>query len=133
MHVICIGSAVHSTGHAEIAALIFNDLKRYLIAANNAFKLFVEDLRKSRNLFRTRFNYPSTNIDLIGDIEPGIYLTRIQGSDRKDNHCVAVTGKWIFDSNFKNVLPRNCESFNLCCSSDDAESLYVGNVENFQE
>jgi hypothetical protein len=89
----------------------------------------VEDLRTKRKLFRTKFCYPKSNMNLLGKLDPGVYLTRIQGSDGKDDHCVAVTEEWIFDSNFKNALPRNQESFNLCCSSDDVESQYVGNLE----
>jgi hypothetical protein len=127
--VYALASAIHVTGRTEIAAMIFNNSKRYVNAAENAFKLFVDDLRLSRKLFRTKFNYPSTKTDLVGDIGTGIYLTRIRGSDGKDDHCVAVTSKWIFDSNFKHALPRNMESFNLCCSSEEVESLYVANVE----
>jgi hypothetical protein len=59
----------------------------------------------------------------------GIYLTRIKGADGKDNHCVAITSDWIFDLNFKNALPRNSESLNVCCSCDDVQTDYIGIVE----
>ena len=35
------------------------------------------------------------------------------------NHAVSVVGKWIFDSNNKNMLPLTIESLDLICACPD--------------
>ena len=43
------------------------------------------------------------------------------------DHCITVCGKWIFDSNFKLVLPLTRACLNYVCSGNDTdEIIFVG-------
>ena len=64
-------------------------------------------------------------LGFLGTELTGLYLARVLGSDGKEDHCVVITHKWIFDSNLKVALPRNQESLDLCCSTDDSPSKFV--------
>ena len=54
-----------------------------------------------------------------------LLIVSLKGSDGKDDHCVTLFGKWIFDSNFKNALPLCKDSLDLCCSSDEKKDTFV--------
>jgi hypothetical protein len=56
----------------------------------------------------------------------GIYS--IFAEDGKTDHSISIVGQWIFDSNFENALPLSRESLNICSSSDDRKTDYVGIV-----
>ncbi len=66
-------------------------------------------------------------MDLLWDIGC-LHLTTLLGEDGKDDHCVAVTETWIFDSNFEHALPRSRASLDMCCSSDDVSSRFVSAI-----
>ena len=68
-------------------------------------------------------------VDILNKQLEGIYLTRIQGSDGKSDHCVVVSNQWIFYSNCERALERNIENLNLCCSSDEVQCEFVRVVE----
>jgi hypothetical protein len=53
-------------------------------------------------------------------------LVGLLGSDAKTDHAVAITGRWIFDSNFKKALPLTKESLDLCCSDDTKKCKWIG-------
>ena len=48
-------------------------------------------------------------------------LLTICGRYSNSNHLVAMTNEWIFDSNFKYVLPLSKENLDKCCKSDITE------------
>jgi hypothetical protein len=69
--------------------------------------------------------YPNaTTVNVLGDIKC-LHLIILWGDDGKEDHCVAITSEWIFDSNFSNALPRSRMSFDRCCSSDDVSAKFV--------
>ena len=53
-------------------------------------------------------------------------LVGIHSSDGKTDHAICIVGKWIFDSNFEKALPLNEDSLNICSSSKERHSTYVG-------
>ena len=126
--IYAMASAVHFSGRRDIGAWIHNGAKRYM-HAKNAFQSFIEQLKKRYKVFRRQKSHPNNNLDLLGPLEDGMYLARIKGSNGKDDHCVVITQKWIFDSNFEHALPRTRSSFNLCCSSDSVSCNYEGIVQ----
>jgi hypothetical protein len=61
--VYVMASTVHYSGQINIAAwIMLNGAKHNLLAADNAFKQFVDDLRKNKRVFRTNFPFPNKNI-----------------------------------------------------------------------
>ena len=121
--VYSIASALHYFGYKNIGSCVFNGRKRF-IHQNNAFNVFIEVLRGTHAVLNqvrvAKDQFPS----FLGAAFTGIYLARLLGSDGKEDHCVVISQKWIFDSNFPNALPRTQESLDLCCSSDEHTSTF---------
>ena len=44
----------------------------------------------------------------------------------KDDHCVTLYGKWLFDSNFDYALPLTKECLDLCCSNEGTNETFLG-------
>ena len=129
--VYAMASAMHYSGDSKSGAWMRNRVKRY-VYDRQSFRTFVRDIHQQVKVLKTSSNV-GKSFDIIGDDLLGLYLVQVQGSDGKEDHCVAVTNQWIFDSNFKNVLPRCKASMNMCCSSENEKSLFVKcvNVEHF--
>jgi hypothetical protein len=129
--VYAAASALHYLGWTNVAAWAYNQTKHY-INDPNAFHKFVQELRKRNKKLRTTkekgVNTAKT-MNLGEAVLQGLLLVRILGSDGKDDHCVALTQEWIFDSNFKYALPRSRQSLDSCCSSDDIPCTYVRAVD----
>jgi hypothetical protein len=53
-------------------------------------------------------------------------LVGLYSSDSKTDHSVSIAGDWIFDSNFEYALTLCKESLDLCCSSDQKKTTFVG-------
>ena len=53
-----------------------------------------------------------------------LVLVTMGGSNGKEDHCVTLCGKWLFDSNFEYALPLCQEALDLCCSTDDMEAKF---------
>jgi hypothetical protein len=53
-------------------------------------------------------------------------LLGVQSDDHKTDHAISIACNWIFDSNFEHALPLTQESLDLCCSSDNRKSTFVG-------
>jgi hypothetical protein len=53
-------------------------------------------------------------------------LVGLYSCDSKTDHAVLIAGDWIFDSNFEYALPLCKDSLDLCCSSDQKKTTYVG-------
>jgi hypothetical protein len=125
--VYAMASVLHHYGRTNDGAWVKNRAKRYLNDPN-AFRSFVKDIHKHIKGLKqiTKMN---KHFDLLGLDLSGIYLTQIKGSDGKEDHCVVVTKDWIFDSNFKNALPRTQQSLDMCCSSDKVKSTFVSYVQ----
>jgi len=129
--VLAMASIMHYSGDTSAGAWMKNRFKRYL-SDPAAFQNFVKDIRHHVKLLKSGATL-GKHFDILGSGLSGIYLAQVQGSDGKEDHCVAISNKWIFDSNFKNALPRSQESLNMCCSSDEEKSRFVTciNVEHF--
>ena len=129
--VLAMASIMHYSGDTSAGAWMKNRFKRYL-SDPAAFQTFVKDIRHHVKLLKSGATL-GKHFDILGSGLSGIYLAQVQGSDGKEDHCVAVSDKWIFDTNYKNALPRSQESLDMCCSSDEEKSLFVMciNVEHF--
>ena len=65
------------------------------------------------------------NWDILENGDDDLVIVSLKGSDGKEDHCVALLGKWIFDSIFKNALPLSKEALDLCCSSDEKKETFI--------
>jgi hypothetical protein len=60
----------------------------------------------------------AATLDLLAVKQDILYLACIWSNDGKEDHCIAVYGDWIFDSNFPKALRLTKDSLDLCCSSE---------------
>ena len=58
-----------------------------------------------------------------------LVVASLRGSDGKEEHCVTIFDKWVFDSNFEYALPLSRESLDICCSSEDTNDKFVSVAE----
>jgi hypothetical protein len=136
--VYLMASALFTYGYKDVASALYNTRNQFVHDKNGfhclctAMVKYSRDLNqntKGRNLlkdlnqFRMEKNKPT---NFLGDSIEGLYLARLLGGDGMEDHCVAITQNWIFDSNFKNALPRTSASLDLCCSSDTVECKCLG-------
>ena len=129
--VYSMASIMHYSGDTSAGAWMRNRAKRYL-SDPSAFRSFVRDVRHHVKLLKTA-SMVGPDYNILSDNLSGMYLVQLRGSDGMEDHCITVSDKWIFDSNFKNALPRTKESLDLCCSSDEVPCQFVTcvNVEHF--
>ncbi len=119
-----MASAVHHAGGHQLASELRNKAVKHenKICAFTAFVLFVETMDKA---LHSKAEVAET-YDLLANKKNSLVLASIRGGDGKEDHCIAVYGRWIFDSNFPRALMLTKESLDLCCSSDDESTHYIG-------
>jgi hypothetical protein len=106
-----------------LALEIQNMAKRFEFRAGafNGFLQWME--RKDKGLNAKRKIADTFNI--LEHKKCGPILACIRGSDGKEDHCVAVYDRWIFDTNFEQALTLSRESLDLCCSSDGKLTPFI--------
>ena len=111
-----IASALHYAGARQLAS----EVKRmpYIITKRyNVLTYFIGMLRNhAKPLFFKELI--ANNWNILENVDNDMVVVLLQGSDQKEDQCVTLFGKWIFDSNLKSALPLSKESLDLCCSSD---------------
>ena len=124
--VYAMASAMHYFNQKEIGSWIYNQ-RRWFIHQSKGFSYFVNQLRGEHTILnKVKVTKDEPLVGFLGTELTGLYLARVLGSDGKEDHCVVITHqKWIFDSNFKVALPRNQESLDLCCSTDNSPSTFI--------
>ena len=85
------------------------------------FSVAVKDSDKHFNFVRLKL--PSYNI--LDRVDNQLVVASLRGSDGKEEHCVTIFDKWVFDSNFEYALPLCRESLDLCCSSKETNDQFV--------
>ena len=125
--VYSMASALHYCGHKDEAACIRNRAKQYVFN-KRAFVSFVINIKKEYKVLRRWSKTKVETFNALGPLGGGLFLTQLLGGDGKHDHCVVITDKWIFDSNFGQALARSKDSLNSCCSSDQVSSEFVGVV-----
>ena len=63
--------------------------------------------------------------NILEVVDNQLVVASVVGSDGKEEHCVTVYDKWVFDSNFDFALPLTKESLDLCCSAEDTQDSFV--------
>ena len=116
-------SALHHAGAKQIALEVFC-MSNKITEKHNTISYFIDMFRKtSKPLIFTKLKVRAWNI--LENEENNLVVVLLRGSDGKEDHCVTLFGKWIFDSNFKNALPLTKEYLDLCCSLDKSAEQFV--------
>ena len=123
--VYAMASALFTYRYKDVGSLIYNSRKRFMNAENGMHQLCTALGKESKalNHFTMERHKPP---DYLGDTITGMVLAKLCGADGMEDHCVVITQRWIFDSNFANALLRCMASLDLCCSSDDCECTFMG-------
>jgi hypothetical protein len=119
-----MASAMHYFDQKSVGSWIYNGRKRFL-HQTNGFTFFINKLKSAHTVLNQVRVMKDQLPSFLGTDLKGLYLARVQGSDGKEEHCVAISNKWIFDSNFPCALPRSQESLDLCCSTDTVTSKFT--------
>lgn len=69
-----------------------------------------------------------TQWNIFDNGDDDLVIVSLKGSDGKEDHCVTLYGKWIFDSNFSHALPLCQESLDYCCSTENNHETFVSVV-----
>jgi hypothetical protein len=122
--VYSMASAMHCFDHKIIGSWIYNGRKRF-VHQTKGFTFFVKQLKVAHTVLNQVKVAKDQLPSFLGTEITGLYLARVLGSDGKEDHCVVISQKWIFDFNFLGDLPRSQESVDLCCSTDHASSTFI--------
>ena len=85
------------------------------------FSVAVKDSDKHFNFVKLKL--PS--YDILDPVDNQLVVASLRGSDGKEEHCVTIFDKWVFDSNFDYALPLSKEALDLCCSAEDTHDQFV--------
>ena len=122
--VYAFASAVHHAGGKQLASEIRN-MAHQLEHKVEAFGIFIKWLRGKHKAVQARQQNPVA-FELLNQPNTELILACIRGKDGKEDHCIAIYGGWIFDSNFEQALALSQASLDICCSSDDVASGFEG-------
>ena len=125
--VYSFASALHHIGLHQIASETYQ-AANHIVEKHNTFHLFSLYMKsKAKQLFMQKLKRTKWNILENGDKD--LVIVSIRSRDGKEDHCVTLFGKWIFDSNFPKALPLCMEALDLCCSSDTIQDKFECVVE----
>ena len=116
-------SALHHVGAKQIASEV-HSMSKKISEKCDTLKLFVELLQKHSTPLNFK-NLKANQWNIFENKDEDLVVVLLQGSDGKEDHCVTLYRKWIFNSNFTNALPLSKDSLDLCCSSDDCKDEFV--------
>ena len=122
-----MASALHYLGARQQASEVKQMGNRFK-NKHNSFSLFLKNLQKKHKHLTPRREQPST-FDLLESKPASLVMSCIRGADGKEDHCICVYNKYIFDSNFDNALALTRDALNVCCSSSEKGTVYEGCTE----
>ena len=68
----------------------------------------------------------SKGFNLLNNCSNYVTLVQLQDLFGSYHHCIALVGKWIFDSNCNHALPLNSSSLNYCCMDNEVSKEMGG-------
>ena len=125
--VYSFASALAYLGINQLASEILQ-AANIIVEKHNTFALFTTYLlKKSKYLNFKKLKRIKWNI--LENEEKDLVIVALKSTNGKEDHCVTLVGKWIFDSNFLNALPLCQDALDLCCSSDTVPDTFHSVVE----
>ena len=125
--VYSFASALHYAGARQEASELYRKANR-IIEKPNTVQVFSDAVVGRSEHLKFTILTPH-EWDILGNGERDLVLVSLRGDDGKEDHCVTLYGRYIFDSNFDRALPLTREALDLCCSSDDTKSTFDSVVE----
>lgn len=120
-------SALHYAGAKQIASEFYQKAKK-ISEKHNTFDLFARSIQQQSE--HLRFKILNKNqFDIFNNGDRDLVVALLKGSDGKEDPCVTIFGKWIFDSNFDKALPLCQEALDICCSLDEFQDTFESVVE----
>jgi hypothetical protein len=120
-------------GHKRLANLLCNDvISGFKMDKGFDYFQYVMDPKRLEKSERRAFQFVKLKTnpkkwDILKDSQEYIMcLVGLLANDSKTDHAVAISGKWIFDSNLDYALPLSKDSLDLCCSNDKNKNQFVG-------
>ena len=106
--VYSFASALHHIGLHHFASLIYQAADK-IVEKHDTFILFSKYLQqKSKYMIHQKLK---KKWNILENGENDLVIVSIKSSSNgKEDHCVTLFGKWIFDSNFKKALPLHLGS-----------------------
>ena len=124
--VFSIANALRYLQYHAICNLFVQKKETYM-KTPDALKVICVELSKQFQKIRKTANHEflkHSNFDVIND-KKGLYVVTLVGSDRNNDHCVAIWDNFIFDSNEQYALIRNTKNLNRCCSTQGNRVVFV--------
>ena len=116
-------SALHHIG-AKQAAFVLYRKNGKIIDCCDTVKRFAVAVKECDKQFRFS-TLKVLAYDILDPVDNWLVVASLRGSDGKEEHCVTIYDKWVFDSNFDFALPLTKEALDLCCSSEETHDLFV--------
>ena len=93
--------------------------------------MFLWDITEKKNEIRIHYSiqecHTFTRYDLLQNLSNYPTVCLLLYTSHRDDHCITVCGKWIFDSNLKVALTLTRAWLNYICSGNDTdEIIFVG-------
>jgi hypothetical protein len=89
------------------------------------FSVAVKESDKHFNFVKLK----ASSYNILEPVDNQLVVASLRGSDGKEEHCVTIFDKWVFDSNFEYALPLSREALDLCCSSEETHDQFVSVTE----
>ena len=120
--VYSFASALHYIGEKQYASEIYKMHKK-IVNCKDAVGRFSDYVRQINEKFQF-YIFKTKEWNILENAQASLVLVTLGGSNGKQDHCVTLCGKWVFDSNFEYALPLCQESLDLCCSTDDIQAKF---------
>ena len=116
-------SALHHIGARQAAFVLYRKSLKIIDHCDTVkrFSGAVKECDKHFNFSKLKVS----TYDILDPKENQLVVASLRGSDGKEEHCVTIYDKWVFDSNFNFALPWTREALDLCCSSEEATDSFV--------
>jgi hypothetical protein len=115
-------SGLHHIGARQEASKIWQKRKQFQFkpGAYTQFLVFMQN--KIKHLSPTHEKASTFN---LLECKPFLFvLCCIKGADGKEDNCICVYNRWIFNSNFENALSLTRAALDLCCSSSEEGTIF---------
>ena len=120
-------SALRYLNEPDLASRMFvrTAYSNYWMFALSHFRQMIEQEATNRGGF-SLCRVPK-DFDILSESdEYWLCVLGIKGSDGKMDHAIAISGNWIFDSNFRKALELTKLNLDLCCCSEETTCEFEG-------
>jgi hypothetical protein len=122
-HVGLLHLASHLSATTNDVSKTANPMK--YLASIFATKMNKEERKKLEYVTLSRKKLKNWNV-MLSPMDYVVCVLGIQSSDGKTDHAICIANGWIFDSTFEKALVLSAESLDICSSSTDRATTFMG-------